>query len=82
MMNKIFNKVNATIKARKFKDILDSYQQHAESIIAQRNGWREIEMNPLSSTEEKAFARWQIVVLTNELTDIVTKRTKILESSF
>ena len=80
-MKKIINNVNARIKARKISKIISGYQQHLEELMTQRESWREIAVSPTSDTYSKELARKQIVLISNEITDIVHKRTKVLESS-
>ena len=81
MMKKIMDNVSATIKARKVQRIISGYQEHIEELMTQRESWREIAVSPTSDAYSKELARKQVVLISNEITDLVYKRTKVLESS-
>jgi hypothetical protein len=81
MMKKIINNVNATIAARKVERIISGYQKYLEELMAQRESWRIIAVSPTADAYSKELARKQIVLISNAITDLVCKRTKVLESS-
>ena len=78
---KMINNVMAKVKAQKIRKIVGDYQTHIEELMAQRNEWRTIATSSTSDAYTKELARQQIVIITNEITDLVGKRTKVLESS-
>lgn len=79
---KMINNVMAKVKAQKIRKIVSDYQTHIEELMAQRNEWRVIATSSTSDDYAKELARLQIIIISNEITDLVAKRTKVLESSF
>ena len=78
---KMINNVVAKVKANKIMRIVHDYQTHIEDLIDQRNEWRIIAISPTSDAYTKEIAIQNVINITNEITDLVAKRTKVLESS-